>query len=378
MVREQMEDIFSAKKIIIYGAQVIAFGIYMSLKELTDSEILCFAVSDTRGNPFTIDDIPVLEISSLVNTEKETLIIVATPESYHAEIILILKNLEFGNIICIDSHMEYKIMSQFYRKHTKFKLLEDCIIEDCIDKRHMSMGASNKEHIYKELLDVKILMAKCHVDQKIVGEYTFNDWVVPIQVGAVLTDKRISELSDDTGVNISKKNRNYSELTATYWAWKNLKSEYKGICHYRRVFSMNEKQLYIIKKNDVDVVLPLPFICNPDASGQYRRYITDADLELVHIALMEMHSDYAVAFLDISKKPYLYNYNMLIAKRKVFDDYCAWIFPILKRIEALSDVENGKRNDRYIGYIGEILTALYFLHNKKNLNVVHGEKKWLV
>ena len=292
----------------------------------------------------------------------------ATPEPYHAEIKSILNNLAFSNYICIDSHMEYRVMSQYYRKRNRFKLLEDCI----------PINANNEECIYKELFDVKILMAKCHVDPKILGEYNFNDWVVPIQVGAALTDKRISELTDDTGVSISEKNRNYCELTATYWAWKNLESKYKGICHYRRVFSINEKELYAIKNCDIDVVLPLPFICNPDASGQYRRYIKDADLELVKIALKELYLDYFIALKEISKKPYLYNYNMLIAKRAVFDKYCEWMFPILKRIEELSDIKNGKRNDRYIGYIGEILTALYFLYNKDNLNVVHGEKKWLI
>jgi len=368
MGSEQMEDILAAKKIIIYGAQVIAFGIYTSLKELSSVEILCFAVSDASVNPLTIDDIPVLEISSLDESEKETFIIVATPEPYHAEIKSILNNLAFKNYICIDSHMEYMIMSQYYRKQNHFKLLEDFI----------PINASNEDCINKELFDTKILMAKCHVDQKILGDYNFNDCVIPIQVGTSLTEKRISELTDDAGVNISEKNENYCELTATYWAWKNLESEYKGICHYRRVFSINPKELCAIKNNDIDVVLPLPFICNPDASAQYRRYIKEADLKLVNIALKELHSDYYTAFLEMSKKPYLYNYNMLIAKRAVFDEYCEWIFPILKRIEELSDVENGKRNDRYIGYIGEILTALYFLHNKKNLNVVHGEKKWLV
>ena len=47
-------------------------------------------------------------------------------------------------------------------------------------------------------------------------------------------------IGDDTGDNISAKNRSYNELTAYYWAWKNYEKlgnpSYIGFTHYRRGF----------------------------------------------------------------------------------------------------------------------------------------------
>lgn len=59
----------------------------------------------------------------------------------------------------------------------------------------------------------------------------------PIQVGGVHIPGMENALRDDTGENISNKNRSYCELTALYWGWKNLQADYLGLVHYRRYFA---------------------------------------------------------------------------------------------------------------------------------------------
>ena len=65
--------------------------------------------------------------------------------------------------------------------------------------------------------------------------------LIPMQVGAALTDKRFSDIyHDDVGDNISRLNRSYCELTTQYWAWKNIDLDYYGFFHYRRYLYPNE------------------------------------------------------------------------------------------------------------------------------------------
>lgn len=64
-----------------------------------------------------------------------------------------------------------------------------------------------------------------------------DDIYLPIHVGAYGKDS-IGYIRDDSGDNISKKNLNYCELTGLYWAWKNLDSQYLGLVHYRRHYTV--------------------------------------------------------------------------------------------------------------------------------------------
>ena len=95
------------------------------------------------------------------------------------------------------------------------------------------------------------------------------------------------------------------------------------------------------------------------------------------MALEEKEPEYANAFQRILKQEYLYNYNIILAKRDVFEKYCNWLFPILFRIEELTDPNGTKEPNRYMGYIGESLETLYFMYNKDNLKIAYAGCKFL-
>lgn len=86
--------------------------------------------------------------------------------------------------------------------------------------------------------DIKIFVShRIDLDSETID----NPLFIPVRCGAVY-DKRenVTMLGDNTGDNISEKRNSFCELTVQYWAWKNVKADYYGLCHYRRYLSFSE------------------------------------------------------------------------------------------------------------------------------------------
>ena len=212
------------------------------------------------------------------------------------------------------------------------------------------------------------------------------DYVFPVHAGASVSVARIAELSDDTGDHISNQNGNYSELSVLYWIWKNKlipdkavnaiedakDGQYYGLAQYRRMFMLSEEDLLRLVDHDVDVVLPYPLPYEPNIHAHHERYLKTSDWEALLCALRELQPEYADAFPKILEQSYLYNYNVILARKSVLREYCEWLFPILERVGELSVPKASERRDRYIGYMGETLETLYFRKNADRLNIVHA------
>ena len=137
------------------------------------------------------------------------------------------------------------------------------------------------------------------------------------------------------------------------------------------MLAFSEDDLLRLLDNDVDAVLPYPMPYEPNIHAHHERYIKDVDWEALLMALKELQPEYAEYFPQVLEQEYLYNYNVILAKKAVLREYCEWLFPILERTEELSVPKGKDRADRYIGYMGETLETLYFIRNADRLNVVH-------
>lgn len=228
-----------------------------------------------------------------------------------------------------------------------------------------------------------------------------NRMLIPIHAGRAISnidnkDGRVNGkflcwlnkhmIGDDTGDNISILNRNYCELTALYWAWKNSilsSNEMIGLMHYRRVFDFGNDNVSNYKpsrakiRNCVsgyDVILPKPKKCwtpslKINTKNVFEHFKAEHGEFYTHILEQVFAKD--ENFQD-SANYILYGteaiswYNIIIAKREIFNDYCTWLFRILAKIEekCLEKIPKDDLNvSRMMGFFGEILLNIYF-HKK--------------
>ncbi|MBD5452417.1 MAG: DUF4422 domain-containing protein [Lachnospiraceae bacterium] len=356
----------------IYGAQGTALGAYQAIHNLYPiRKIECFLVTSCGDNAESLAGLPVLELDSyadgLSEDEKNNVeILIATPETVMQEIE---KSLDKKGLRC-----HVRLTSSRFAQLQSFHCT--------CDKKFLPLTALPVGY---HKADMHVFMAKFYKDKELSEKYLKSDWITPIQVGAVLCRERIANILDCEGEHISEKNVNYSELTALYWIWKNrLNGQwsvnahgYYGLCHYRRILELSDDDVLRLEDNEVDVVLPYPMSYEPDIEKHHKRYIKDRDWAALLQALEELSPEYAAVFPDILAQPYLYNYNIMIAKKEVLAAYCSWLFPILERVEELSIPKGRERNDRYIGYMGETLATLYFMANRNRMNIVHAGCRFL-
>lgn len=359
----------------IFGAQGYALGAYEALRTLyPKQDIPFFMVSSLKGNPYALGNIPVREISEvaaeMTKEEKDSFeIIIATPENVQPEIEEILENYGYRHYTRLDSERWGELMKMFHIKLDRFLPISV-----------LPVGYTKPF--------IRIFMAKSHKDRPLKNPPIFEDYTYPLQVGTENADVRIADLADNCGDSISKKNVNYSELTGLYWIWKNKllpqgdteteKMQYYGLNQYRRMIVFSDDDLLRLGDNDIDAVLPYPMHYEPDINAHHKRYLKDADWEAMLAAVKELQPEYADYFPEVLKQNYLYNYNVILAKKNVLREYCEWLFPILERTEELSVPKGSERADRYIGYMGETLETLYFMKNSDRLNIVHTQCKLLV
>lgn len=363
--QELEKTVHQYPSVYLYGAGVVAYGAYKAIQELFGVTVQGFLVTDRTGQPDRIEGIAVYTLEEIKSDRLKLFILIATPEEYHSSIVQTLEGVQLFNYMRLDSHTEYILMGNYLKKVRKLKLIED-------------FGEYPADSIQEYGDPVGIYMAVSHKDKPLEKQYTEKNWIKKIQAGAALTDVRICRMTDDQGDNISVENELYGELTASYHVWKHNGYAITGLFHYRRILRVSEAQISLLYRGLADAILPLPFVCGPDASGQYGRYLLESDIDIMMEVLQEREKEHFGKIQEILNLPYLYNYNMLIAEKEVFDDYCAWMFPILREIAYRCEKEKRKRKPRYIGRIGEVLTSIYFMRNEKGWKITHAEKIWRV
>ena len=215
-------------------------------------------------------------------------------------------------------------------------------------------------------MDIKLITAT-HKPYRMPADKMY----LPVQAGSAGKES-IGYTRDDTGDNTSEKNKHYCELTALYWAWKNLDADYTGLVHYRRHFTakgakgdkfdriITKPQLeQVLSKTDIIVPIPRNYVIETNYS-QYAHAHHPEDLDTTRAIIAEKYPAYIAAFDKSMKSTVGHRFNMFIMKQDKFNAYCGWLFDILFELESRLDISGYSDYDaRVFGFVSERLLDVW-------------------
>lgn len=231
-------------------------------------------------------------------------------------------------------------------------------------------------------MNIKILV--CHHKA-----YPFlkNECFLPVQVGKSLSKVSLDYAQpDNTGNNISVKNDSWCEITALYWAWKNLDADYYGLMHYRRLlhFAANDDGCYFfhdITDKEIqkfgwspdavqDVCAQYDIITGPvwnihpaglpekvmSARDFYAREHDIRALDTVTDIVRERYPDHYLPLLQSLSDTRCAWGNIAVMKSLYFHEYCQFLFGVLEEAERRIDIPvDDSYQRRIFGFLAERL-----------------------
>ena len=218
--------------------------------------------------------------------------------------------------------------------------------------------------MYMKDKNLKILVASHKPDR-----VYHDDVYTPIHVGRAISkfkNEMADMIGDDTGDNISSKNGEFCELTAIYWAWKNLKdADYIGLAHYRRYF---ETKFTSANIEDVfkthDVILAKPYLHDRYNEMKMARTL-DMEDEVIFLKVFKrLFPEYEQTLINYMYGFKDYSYDMFVMKTATFNDSCSFLFSILFECDKLMKPLPYTCSSRRLGYIAEYLLPIYCFHHK--------------
>lgn len=242
--------------------------------------------------------------------------------------------------------------------------------------------------------EIKILVS-CHKEVVCPRSRIY----LPVQVGSHGKKTIPGMQRDDDGENISERNFTFSELTAQYWAWKNLDADYVGQCHYRRYFCfdgvrrptndhaqieeacLDEHALAAYRIDDESLIRSVvegcDLVCAPTwnvlgaptpsgTKGSVRAHmvgyglVTEEEIDELVAICRRVQPEYLDDLVgSLEGRNYL-GYNCFIMRRDLFDRLCEFEFSILSEFDQDRTYAGMTATHRRLcGYLGEILYSAF-------------------
>lgn len=211
-------------------------------------------------------------------------------------------------------------------------------------------------------------------------DYLFpeDNGYLPVQVGRVLSKKKLNIIGDDTGQNISHLNRSFCELTGLYWMWKNQRSDFYGLVHYRRYFrplveagiqvagksvASTAELIQQLGSNEIVLSRPRNYWVE-SVRKHYENAHNASDLLVLQQVISDLYPDYSSSFNKVMGRTSVSLYNMFFTRAENFNNYCSWLFSILFEVEKRIPYQDyGPYQGRVFGFMAERLLNVWVEKN---------------
>ena len=291
----------------------------------------------------------------------------------------------------------------------KFERVEDSIptiadkIRDCLADydRYSALYNDYRESIRREpavfekqvsrAVEVMQEMLLKPVRIYVVGHKDFicpdSEEYIPIYIGeASGKNHTTGSITGIGSYSMEKKSSLYHELTALYTIWKSGGSDEKNcICclnQYKRFLCTPDGSSLLnghacnILLGYCDLILPEKTKINASREALFAtHYGEKADLTAVHDIIFKKNPDSVKNYEMTLKSSEGHYYNLVVADRKLLDEYCDWLFDILCEFERCSDLS--KLSEGVMSHIAEILLDVYIEdRNLKYIEVPLCDSEW--
>ena len=358
--------------IYIAGAhsRAITTGYYLKYLD-PEIEIVAYLYDNDEDNPSEVDGIPVLKISEDTKLNIDVPVYLGMRGVNQEHITNTLQACGMKHIIPVDVKLDMELRNRYLTKFYAEKNRKYDKIYDYDTDEDTSVCADIKQ--------TTIYVANSVFDKTLKSPYRFDENEKIIQVGAALTDNRIAaSYFDCDGDNISEMNKQFCELTALYWIWKNAKDDLVGLVHYRRHFILPENWMQTMAREKIDVVLPVPLYVHPSLEANYRNRHVESNWDNMLDYFRMNRTDEFQELSTFFKETGLYSpCNMLITRKEIFDELCEWLFPVLFYVADKGGTLDDAYQNRYPGFISERLITYFFEKNRDRFKVVYADKNFL-
>lgn len=274
----------------------------------------------------------------------------------------------------VNKHARYIVFSLKRNKAIGLKNLQDRLSEfgsvKCISKLEGDFWVIDTEQ--KDVLEDVSIFVATHKRYNIYKEKPY----IPLCVGGYW---ETGYLTEQEGKNIAYLNQKINECTALYWIWKNTKSAYVGLNHYRRYFYNNEIESIdnyldleylteIFKEHDI--ILPKTYPVDKmtmleQISDSMNPELCKKGHSIIRSKIAQKQPDYLEAFDSVMDGHVIFNCNIFVTRRDILNRYCEWLFSFLIEAAEEIDVEGyDNYSQRVIGFFAERMWTVWLRKNR--------------